>query len=392
MKKTCLAIAATFLAVSLFADNPKFKIDNGPWVTNVDETSFTVIFTSELEAMVRVEIAPDDGSAFEAYPRKYFYESVAGRRLCQKRHAVKVHGLEPGKAYRYRVIGKNISDGSNPYALVYGQENTVKGDWKVRTFNHEAGSCRFSMINDMHDKADKYSNLAKDIDTDRDDFIMLNGDIVSYSNSLDTIIRHTFGPIKGICSNLPVIFARGNHEGRGFEWHLTPWAFPSKTGEFYYTFRQGPVAFVVLDAGEDKPDDSCEYSGYAVYNEYRDAQLEWLKDAVKDPEFTSAPVKVCLMHIPAIHDPDSWYSQIWANDKIVPILNAAGVDLMLSGHHHKLLVREKGACGNDFPIIANSNVDRLDFKAEGNGNISLDIVSPEKKVIKHFEIKDGRIL
>lgn len=387
MKKCLLAIATMAICCSLFAENPPFKIQYGPWVTNVDETSFTVLWTTEIDAMVKVEIAPDDGSAFEAYPRQHFYESVAGRRLCGKKHAVKITGLEPGTSYRYRIIGKNVSDGSNPYAIVYGQENTVRNSWKVKTFNTAAKECTFFMVNDMHDKAEKYSKLVGDINFCDYDFMMLNGDIVSYSNSLLTIIDHTFTPSNGLCSNLPVVFARGNHEGRGFEWYLTPWAFPSKTGEFYYTFRQGPVAFVVLDAGEDKPDQSCEYSGYAVYDEYRAAELEWLKQAVKDPEFASAPVKVCLMHIPAIHDKDSWYSQIWANENFVPVLNEAGLDLMLSGHHHKLLVREKGSCGNNFPIIANSNVDRLQFKADDKGNISIDIVNADKKVINHYDFK-----
>lgn len=387
MKKLLLAIVAFTAGISLFAENPKFTIQYGPWVTNVDGTSFTVLWTTETDAMVRVEIAPDDGSAFEATARQCFYESVAGRRLCGKKHAVKVSGLEPGQTYRYRIVGKNISDGSNPYAIVYGQENTAKGAWKVTTFDTQADECKFFMVNDMHDNAGKYSNLVSDVKTDNYDFIMLNGDIVSYSNSLYTIIDHTFSPIKGICANLPVVFARGNHEGRGFEWYLTPWAFPSRTGEFYYTFRQGPVAFVVLDAGEDKPDTSCEYSGYAVYDEYRAAELEWLKEAVKEPEFASAPVKVCLMHIPAIRDKDSWYSQIWANENFLPVLNEAGVDLMLSGHHHKLLTREKGECGNGFPIIANSNVDRLDFKADAKGNISIDILNADKKVIKHYDYK-----
>ena len=52
---------------------------------------------------------------------------------------------------------------------------------------------------------------------------------------------------------------------------------------------------------------------------------------------------------------------------VVPVLNEAGVDLMLSGHHHEHIYMEKGSCGNDFPIIANDDTDRLEFIAGADG-------------------------
>ena len=44
------------------------------------------------------------------------------------------------------------------------------------------------------------------------------------------------------------------------------------------------MAFIVLDAGEDKPDDDVEYGGLADYDPYRLSQLSWLKEAVKRPD------------------------------------------------------------------------------------------------------------
>ena len=108
------------------------------------------------------------------------------------------------------------------------------------------------------------------------------GDIVSYAKSIDTVMVHTFGPVADIVKDIPVVFARGNHEGRGADSYLVPGLFDTPTGEPYYIFRRGPVAFVVLDGGEDKPDSSVEYSGLADYDAYRQAELEWLRGAVKD--------------------------------------------------------------------------------------------------------------
>jgi len=387
MKRITIAIWAILLSGPLFAEATLFGIEEGPWVTNVTETSFTVLWTSKENAMVSVVIAPDDGTSFEGAVRKNYFETVAGRRLCGKRHAVTISGLEPGKSYRYRIIGKDILDFSDAYKLLYGREETLDEGWKVKTLDKNSISCSFSMLNDMHNHLDKYHKIAEGIDTRKDDFIVLNGDIVGCSDQIDSVIHDTFSPISGICSCLPVIYARGNHEGRGLDWDQIPWVYPSNTGEFYYTFRQGPVAFVVLDAGEDKPDSSTEYSGYAQYDEYRQTELEWLKKAVTEPDFASAPIKVCLMHIPALKNTDSWYAQAWANDFIVPILNNAGINLMLSGHHHELISCEAGQCGNDFPIIANSHMDRLHFKANENGDIQIDIINLDGKCIKRFNYR-----
>jgi len=133
--------------------------------------------------------------------------------------------------------------------------------------------------------------------------------------------------------------------------------------------RQGPVAILVLDAGEDKPDSSVEYSGTADFDSYRHQELVWLKEAVRDPLFAEAPIKVAVMHMPALLQKGSWYGQKWVNENFVPVLNQAGVDIMLSGHHHKHIYIKPGECGNSFPILANDDTDRLEFEADINGYV-----------------------
>jgi len=373
-----LAMSA-LLSVNASAQYERFSPQYGPWVQNVTETGFTVLFTTAQDCMVAVEVAPDDGSPFEVEPRERYYETVAGRRLCGKRHCITVTGLEPGTTYNYRFIGRVLVDGSNPYGLVYGIENTYNPSAKVTTLASDATECRFSVLNDIHFNQELMKELSEPIDPHNCDFLCLNGDIVSYCNSLDTTLKYTFDPIKKLCSQIPVVYARGNHEGRGMEWHLLPWAFPTNTGEFYYTFRRGPVAFVVLDAGEDKPDSSVEYSGYAQFDQYRAAELEWLKAAVKDPEFASAPIKVCIIHVPAICRKNSWYSQRWINKNFVPVLNDAGIDVMISGHHHSHFVCPAGEFGNDFPIVVNSNDERLDFYGTQSGEFSIECYNAKGK-------------
>lgn len=363
MKKILIA-AALLLSVRAWAGTDPLKVTCGPWIQNVTEDSFTVLWVTEEKTLSWIEFGKDDGAVWNhSSGRECLYETVAGRRVTGTFHSVTVSGLEKATIYCYRIVGKPIADDGNPYAISYGATRAAKGTHKVKTLDWSSPVCRFSMVNDIHFDDEKYATLMKGIDREKTDFIVLNGDIVSFSNSQDTLIKHTFGPIGDLSGDFPVFFARGNHETRGAEFHLLPKAFPTNTGEFYYTFRQGPVAFIVLDAGEDKPDNDPEYSDQADFDKYRAAELKWLESIIETPEIKDAPRKVCIIHVPAFDGPDAWYTQHWITQNFTPVLNKAGIDIMLSAHHHKYILAKPGEYGNDFPIVVNSNSERLDFEA-----------------------------
>ena len=107
---------------------------------------------------------------------------------------------------------------------------------------------------------------------------------------------------KLFASEIPMYYTRGNHETRGafateFQRYFSP-----KEENIYYTFRQGPICFVVLDTGEDKPDSDIEYAGITVYDEYRTEQAEWLRRVLDSKEYKDAPFKIIVAHIPPIAD------------------------------------------------------------------------------------------
>ena len=341
----------------------------GPWVQNVSETGFTVMWTSTHKNLAYVEVAPDDGTPFELCQRPRFYNLVAGRRVADSLHTVSITGLEPGKAYRYRIYAKVVENDESAYGTDYGPEHRVsaRADAVIRTLDSKADRCRFFMMNDIHNKAEKYQALAKGVEKDKFDFFLMNGDMVSYINNINDMIRDVFNTVPELTSSIPTVYTRGNHETRGRDAHHFLKVCPTPTGAPYLMFRQGPVAFLILDGGEDKPDSSPEYSGTVDFDSYRAEEIEWLKSIIKDPVFAEAPVKVAVMHIPALHTPGSWYSQTWLNRNFVPLLNEAGVDIMLSGHHHDHIYVKPGVCGNQFPILANDDTDRLEFEADAEG-------------------------
>lgn len=346
---------------------PKF----GPWVTNVSETGFNVLWVTEAPMLSFVGISECDGTPYERGDRQRFYETSSGRAVAGTYHNVRVEGLKPGTKYEYRIYARTVQDDSDPYAIDYGPEMIVKHKGKiqtVKTLSTKAESCRFSMVNDMHFKAEKYNKLMSTANTDSLDFIALDGDIISFSQVLDTVVKYTFSPIQDQLLQAPVVFARGNHESRGRDFSKVISLFPTPTGEFYYSFRQGPVAFLVLDGGEDKPDSAPEYSGYAHFDNYRAAEQAWLEKAVKDPQFTSAKYRVVLIHMPMASIPtkNSWHGMKYLMQNYLPILNKANINLMLSGHTHRFYHHPADEA-HTFPIVENSNMERLDFSADAKG-------------------------
>ena len=365
MKKLVLFLLGVTLCLNCLAQG----VHAGPWVSEARADRVTILWTSDIPGMAWVELS--DGTKV--------WQTFAGRHVFHRLHSVRIDGLQPGQVLRYRVCGQNIEDDSNARNPKFGA--IYEGEWhSVRTFDPKASECRFSVINDVHMRTQWYESLAAQVDSASTDFIFLNGDIVSAGNyDLDTYTRFALDPLGSLPAGIPVLFGRGNHEGRGNNVELMADVFPNEDpAPFYYTFRQGPVAFIVFDAGETGKSRSILYSGKDVYEDYLDEQIEWAKKALKERSFRKAPVKVCILHVPMIDHPDKtdYLLQRWLNVHIVPLLNKAGVDLMIGADLHEAMYCEPGTMHNDFPIIVNNEARRLDV-TYSHGYITLRSFHPD---------------
>ena len=349
MKKILLILLSATLCLNVMAGGVK----SGPWVTEARTDRITILWTSDVPGMAWVELA--DGTKV--------WETFAGRRVFHRLHSIRIGGLQGGSILRYRVCGQDIKDDSNARNPEFGE--VYEGEWhSVRIFDQKAAECRFSVFNDIHMRLPQYEALVAQVDSASTDFLFLNGDIVSAGNyDLDTYTRYTLDPLGNLPAGIPVLFGRGNHEGRGNNVELMADVFPNEDpAPFYYTFRQGPVAFIVFDAGETGQSRSVLYSGKDVYEEYLNEQIEWARKALRELEFRKAPVKICLLHVPMIDHPDKtdYLLQRWLNVHMVPMLNKAGVDLMIGADLHTQMYCEPGTMHNDFPIFVNNEARRLD--------------------------------
>lgn len=87
---------------------------------------------------------------------------------------------------------------------------------------------------------------------------------------------------------------------------------------------------MVLDTGEDKPDDTNVYAELNRTLPYRARELAWFKEHVRTDEgVAEAPFRIILMHAPGwgwlAEGPDEW----------METANQAGVGLVISGHEHR---------------------------------------------------------
>lgn len=112
------------------------------------------------------------------------------------------------------------------------------------------------------------------------DFLILNGDIPQHCGSADkflTVYELTSELTKG---EIPTVFARGNHDMRGFYAEKFGDYTPSNYGKTYYTFRLGSVWGMILDCGEDKVDENPEYGGTICCHNFRIKETAFIEDII----------------------------------------------------------------------------------------------------------------
>lgn len=361
------------------------RITYGPYLQQVGPTEAVVVWGTDARGVSWVEIAPDDTLHFYAEERPKYFETHLGRKKIGTLHKVKVDGLQPGTTYRYRIFTQEVTE-ENSYQVSYGRVASTAvykhEPLRLTTVNPAKESIRFSVVNDIHADTARMARLLAGVSPKTHDFVLFNGDMVSHMDTEQQMVDGFIGLAgKMFASEVPFYMVRGNHEGRGQFAANFPEYFPTETGMPYYSFRSGPVYFVVLDGGEDKPDNDIEYFGLNQMDRYREDEAKWLKTVVESEEFRSAPFRVAVIHVPPYGD--TWHGNLHSQKLFLPILNDANIDLMLCGHLHKHVWLPQGKTKAAFPIMINSNMDRLDLEADSR-QIDMKVVKLDGSVDKHL--------
>ena len=164
----------------------------------------------------------------------------------------------------------------------------------------------------------------------------------------------------------------------------------TRDGKYYGFYTFGSTAVVMLDCGEDKPDNHPVYAGFVAFDEYRLEQVEWLKEVVRSKEFRKAKNRIVMLHIPpaveAMKEQNEkqvasmleWHGNAHWGEILLPLLNKAGIDLMISAHQHRfgLYTPQKGVI--EFPLVINDNNSAMFVRSSDDG-VSVKITNKEGK-------------
>lgn len=355
------------------------RIIHGPYLQNVGEREATLVWISDSPSVGWVETAPDDGTHFYARERPKTYDTHIGIKRTGRIHTVRLTGLEPGTRYRYRVCvqevtahkGNRVTYGDMAATDVYGREPLA-----FRTNDSTKPTVAFAMVNDIHGQNDLLGQLIGQCDMDATDLVLFNGDMVSAFNNEEQVFGGFMDrAVKLFASTVPAYYCRGNHETRGALAPAFKDYFNPSSEELFYMFRQGPVCFVVLDCGEDKPDSDIEYYGITAYDDYRTRQAKWLREALHSDLYRQAPFKVIVCHMPPF---GGWHGELDIARKFIPLLNEARPDVYLSAHLHEYIRHAAGEDGVAFPLIVNSNHTLLKGEADSH-RLTLRVSGPDGK-------------
>ena len=310
-----------------------------PYLQNPVNNGMTIMWETTIPAYSWVEYGTDttnlsrkrliiDGQA-------EFNESI---------HKIRLENLTPGQTYYYRVCSQEILQ-YKAYSKKFG--NTAKSEFYSFTMpQSDTDSFTAVIFNDLHQRANVFQALLKQVENVDYDFVVFNGDCIDDPANHAQATRFVKLLTEGVHGErTPTLFIRGNHEIRnaysiGLRKH-----FDYVGGKTYGAFNWGDTRIVMLDCGEDKTDDHREYSGLNDFTQLRQEQVGFLQQELASKTFKKANKRILIHHIP-LYGCDNLCKDLWE-----PLLKKAPFHVAINAHTHKFAHHPKGSLENNYPVI-----------------------------------------
>jgi len=355
----------------------RLAVTHGPYLIDPAENGITVVWFTNKRCVSRVEYTTDPKNVYNSTVS--IHQGLVDAYTTE--HTIRITGLEAGKTYSYRVVSKEFVT-FKPYQVVYG-DSIVSAVYTFKTLDTKKTDFSFGIVNDIHQRAGHLDSLLQRLSWENIDIFFYNGDLVDYYEDESLIFSGFLDvSVQRFAKNIPFVYIRGNHDTRGnFARNLMQY-FPHSSGRFYYSFNHGLVHFIILDSGEDKRDDTPVYAGLVDFDAYRQEQAVWLKEEVKSESFKNSLYRIVIFHIPPFI---SIYGSQYLTKEWVPILNTAGIDLVINAHTHRYGRTQPTEGRNSFInlILGNSEIAQVDVSRR---QLSITVLRKDGSTVDVFSV------
>ena len=277
----------------------------GPYLNLATTTSINVLWETDRETESRIEwgTTSDLGQARDL--------PTAGRL-----HEVTLDGLKPGTPYFYKVVGRS------------GEQEIDSGILTFKTAPEQGEPFRFAVIGDTESRPHINDRISKLVWDERPNFIINLGDLTDGGKELHRYewTHEYFTGMNQLTSRIPMFAVPGNGEGDLY-WYKHYHRYPDPEG--FYKFRFGDAAFFMLDSNQR-----------ATEFHKGGKQYDWLREQLSNCD---ARWKFACHHHATYTGEENDYGDTWegattfgdpAVQKIVPLYEEFGLDMVMFGHLH----------------------------------------------------------
>lgn len=313
------------------------RLLRGPQVAQPTTTSIVVAWRSDAAEIGAVEYGPTPALGSEVADAAPTTE-----------HVLTLAGLQPGTRYHYRILldGVVVSEG------------------------HECATCSddpaapivFAALGDTGPGFSQGAVAARVLAANPD-LVVHTGDVI-YQNGLEEELDPAyFGPYAGLIDRIPFYLSLGNHDTQlhGGGPLLRAVYLPTNSAdgsEKFYSFDRGGIHFVALNTQDVTSPGSVQHT--------------WLDGDLRAAAATATWIVVFFHRPPYSNSRHGGSGSLRAD--LVPLFEAHGVDLVLTGHDHnyeRTFPLRDGA-----PVNANQEPDYVDpgtpvYVVTGGGGRSL---------------------
>lgn len=309
------------------------SLTRGPYLQLGTQTAISIRWRTDVPTMGRVMYGLSAGNLTNSST-----ESIS-----TTEHEIRLTGLTPDTQYFYSIgtTGQVLQQGTDNYFLTAPAKTTKR---KIRVISF--GDCGMNPNNNQTNVRDAFLNFRGTTPTD---LWMLIGDN-SYDGDDASYQVNFFAAYQtSLMKNVMLYAVPGNHDYSNNSTlqasHAIPYfsifslptkaeggGIPSGTKE-WYSFDYGPIHFVMLDGYGTRNVNGNDSRFYADTTNH--PEVGWLK---QDLATTTQKWKIVYMHFPPYtqgnHNSETEADLIAIRQRINPILERFGVDMVLLGHSH----------------------------------------------------------